>query len=52
LRTTVCQGEPPLEIEGADDVFHVIRLERNEIMELLPDLQKLISRAVQITSTT
>jgi HD-like signal output (HDOD) protein len=52
LRTTVCQGEPPLEIEGADDVFHVIRLERNDIMELLPDLQKQISRAVQITSTS
>lgn len=50
LRTTVCQGEPPMEIEEADAVFHSVRLERADILALLPDLQQRISRAVQITS--
>lgn len=50
LRTAVCQGEPPAEIEGADAVFHSIRLERQDLLECLPALQEQISRAVQITS--
>jgi HD-like signal output (HDOD) protein len=52
LRTAVCQGEPPEHIEGADDVFHAIRMERSDIVECLPELQQQISRAVQITTVT
>jgi HD-like signal output (HDOD) protein len=50
LRTTVCHGEPPADIEGADAVFHSIRLEREDILACLPDLEQRISRAVQITT--
>jgi HD-like signal output (HDOD) protein len=50
LRTTVCQGEPVSDVEGADDIFHSVRLERADILSLLPDLEQQISRAVQITS--
>jgi HD-like signal output (HDOD) protein len=50
LRTAVCQGEPPEEIEGAEAVFHSVRLERADLLALLPDLQQKISRAVQITT--
>lgn len=52
LRTAVCQGEAPENIEGADDVFHAVRMERTDILELLPELEQQISRAVQITSTS
>jgi HD-like signal output (HDOD) protein len=50
LRSAVCQGEPPENIEGADAVFHSVRLERTDILELLPELEQQISRAVQITT--
>ncbi|MEO7598562.1 MAG: HDOD domain-containing protein, partial [Opitutus sp.] len=36
LRTTVSQGELPQEIDGADAIFHTLRLERADILELLP----------------
>lgn len=52
LRTAVCQGEPPEDVEGADDVFHSVRLERADIMALLPDLEQQITRAVQITTVS
>ena len=52
LRTVVCQGEPPEQIEGADDVFHSVRLERADIMALMPDLEQQITRALQITTVS
>jgi hypothetical protein len=52
LRTAVCQGQPPDEVEGAEQVFHSVRLERSDILELLPQLEEQISRAVQITTVS
>ena len=51
VRTCLCQGEPPAELEGADDVFHSIRLERADLLELLPALQDQVARAVQMPGT-
>jgi hypothetical protein len=52
LRTAVCQGEPPQEIEEAEAVFHSVRLERADILELMPPLEQQLSRAVQITTAS
>jgi HD-like signal output (HDOD) protein len=51
LRTTICQGEPPAEVEGSEEVFQYLRLSRGEVLESLPALERLVTRAVQITKT-
>jgi len=51
LRTTICQGEPPAEIEGAEEVFQYLRLSRVEVLASLPALERQVTRAVQITKT-
>jgi HD-like signal output (HDOD) protein len=50
LRTAACQQTPDANIPGVDDVFHTIRLTREDVLACLPALQMQIGRALQITT--
>jgi HD-like signal output (HDOD) protein len=49
LRTAICQGHPPLEVPGADDVFQSIRLTYEEVLECVEPLQDRVDRALHLT---
>ncbi|MEO6003761.1 MAG: HDOD domain-containing protein [Opitutus sp.] len=49
LRTTVMHGEPPAESEESTAVLASARLNRDDILDCLPQLQSQVTRAVEIT---
>lgn len=51
VRTCLCQAEPAAEIEGADDVFHSIRIERDDLLAIVPAVQEQVSRSLQLPSS-
>lgn len=48
LRTAVCQGEPPADVPGLDDVSATLRLTYDELLECIEPLQAKVTRAMQI----
>jgi len=51
LRSTVCQDEPVPEAPNEEDVFNVLRLSRDEVLEFAPELRDRLDRALKIAQS-